>query len=79
MPQQPAHEFCNQIAVGLVDDERLQQDRVGTAAGMEQQIVTVSVSGGNCGRAGGLRHAVVEEAPHLKRCTNFMAAGQPQL
>ena len=29
VPQQPAHQLCNQVAVGLVDDERLQQDGVG--------------------------------------------------
>ena len=63
--QQPAHQLWNQVAVGLVDDERLQQDGVGTAAGMEQQVFAVAVAGGDCGRDGGLGHAVVEETPHL--------------
>ncbi len=60
--EQAAHDLGDEVAPGLIVDERLEQDAVGAAIGVEQEIAAVLVAGGEVRGGGGLAGPVVEQA-----------------
>ena len=65
MAQQSVDELDDEIAIRLVDDERLQEDGIGAASGVEQEIVAVSVGGCDRRGAGRLGDPVIKEAAYF--------------
>ena len=60
--EQAGHQLGDEVALRLVGDQRLEQDRVGAAVGVEQQVGAVAVGDREVRGAGGLGDAVRELA-----------------
>ena len=60
--EQTTHQFGDQVAVGLIGHQRIEQHGVGAAVGMEQQVFAIVVAIDEVGRARGFADPVVEVA-----------------
>ena len=58
--QQPGHYFRDQIALRLILDQRIEDNRIGAAAGVEQQVGLFAIRGGKVGGPRGLNDAIVD-------------------
>ena len=65
--EQAGDELRNEIALRLVGDERLEQDRVGAAVRVEQQVGAVAIGHREVRRPGRLAHAVRDPPADLAR------------